>query len=461
MIMKKILLSLSILLTGFASFAQYEGFENWTTNSVLSLDDYQNPANDLGAFGNLAIQQSTDAVDGTYSVRLETVIIPGGDTAFGYVLSGDPDSFSPGQSVTLNNVDSIIGYWKYDIMPGDSCALLVGTTMTGFGLTGGGTYYITGTQSTWQRFAYSVNAPLADSLLLAIATGDPLNNFKGIPGTWLMIDNVQLKSTTGQLQNILNHSFENWTPLNWEEPDGILTSNQYAVGQPTLPAVKTTDMYSGSFALELNTILTPNNDTIQGLATNGGFDQFGILGGVPYTGQPTAVNFYYKYAPSGVDTAWANIQFKSGGSIIAQGGTMLNAAGTYTLSSNLLSIPSTPDTMLFAFFAGNNPGSQLIVDHLDFTFPVGINENITVDRIVSYPNPTTDVLNIKFELKNNNLVTANLLDITGKVLTTKSFGNLPSGTYTESFNTSNYNSGVYFIEFVIGNEKLVNRFLIK
>lgn len=461
--MKKTLLSLSILFTGLTGFAQYEGFENWTTNSVLSLDDYQTPANEMGAFGNLSFQQSTDAVDGTYSVRLETVVIPGGDTAFGYFLSGDPTSFTPGQPVTIGNVDSITGYYKYDVMANDSVTFLPVTFFSGTptGPASGEPFYITGTQATWKRFSYYIGASFADSLLLAVATGDPLNNFNGIPGTWIMFDNIQLKSSTGTPQNILNHSFENWTPINWDEPVGIMTSNQWAVGEPTMPAVKSPDMYSGSFALELNTIVTGNNDTIQGIATNGGIGQNGAFGGVPYTGQPDAVNFYYKFTPSGIDTAWANIEFKSGGSVIGQGGVQLDPAGTYTMSSNLLSIPSAPDTMLYIFYSGDNPGSQLIVDHVDFTFPVGINENIKVDRIVSYPNPTTAVLNIKFELKNNNLVTANLIDITGKVLSTKSFGNLNAGVYNESFNTSSFNAGVYFIEFLIGDEKIVNRFLIK
>ena len=94
-------------------------------------------------------------------------------------------------------------------------------------------------------------------------------------------------------------------------------------------------------------------------------------------------------------------------------------------------------------------------------FPVGINENIKIDRIESYPNPTTDVLNLRFELTNKNLVSVNLLDITGKVLTNKSFGNLSSGTYNESFNTSSFTSGIYFIEVTVGNERIVNRFIVK
>jgi hypothetical protein len=462
--MKKTLLSLSILLTGYCGFAQYEGFENWTQNSVLQLDDYETSINDLGPLGNNAISREMDAVDGTYSIKLQTVTTPEGDTATGYFISGDPDTFTPGQQVTISNVDSVIGYYKYDILPGDSVTFIPVTFFSGTptGPTTGEPFYITsGTQSTWKRFAFYIGASFADSLLIGAATGDPLNDFYGIPGTWIQFDNIQLKSSTGAIQNIVNHSFENWTPITWDNPDGWFTSNEYAVGQTPMPAEKSTDAYSGTYALELNTIVGQYGDTMSGIATNGYFNQFGMHGGVPYTAQPTAVNVYYKYTPVADDSAWVSIQFKNGGSVIGQGGALLGAAGTYTMFSSPISLPMAPDTLLLAAASGEIPGSQLLLDHIDMIFPVGINENIKIDRIESYPNPTTDVLNLRFELTNKNLVSVNLLDITGKVLTNKSFGNLSSGTYNESFNTSSFTSGIYFIEVTVGNERIVNRFIVK
>lgn len=463
--MKKTLFSLSLLLTGYCGFAQYEGFENWTLNSVLQLDDYETSINELGAFGNDAVSREMDAVDGTYSIKLQTITMLS-DTVTGYFISGDPNTFTPGQQVTINNVDSVIGYYKYDILPGDSVTFIPVTFFAGIptGPASMSPFYITsGTQSTWKRFAYYIGASFADSLLIGAATGDPLNDFNGIPGSWIQFDNIQLKSSFGTMQNIVNHSFENWTPINWDEPNGWMTANQWAIGNPTLPAVKSTDMYSGNFALELNTITNQFGDTIEGMATNGIFGMFDLIGGTPFSSKPDAISFYYKYIPSGTDSAFANIVFKSGGTPISYGGQMITSStSNYTVANTFLSWPpSTPDTVLFAFGAGKNPGSQLLVDHIDFVYPVGINENIKIDRLESYPNPTTDVLNIRFELKNSNVVSANLLDVTGKVLTSKSFGNLASGTYNESFNTSSFTSGIYFIEFTIGEEKIVNRFMVK
>jgi hypothetical protein len=460
--MKKTLLSLSILLTGYCGFAQYEGFENWTQGSVLTLDDYETSANELGAFGNLPTSRVTDAVDGTYSIKLETVVIPSGDTVFGYFVSGDPEAQTPGQTVTLVNVDSITGYYKYDILAGDSSIILAGTSMTGLGTTGGGTFTISsGTQSTWKRFAYYIGATSADSLFLAVATGNPLAEYPGKIGSWIMYDNIQLKSSTGTTQNIINHSFENWSTITWDDLDNWSTSNQWVIGESSLPVKKTTDAYAGTYALELELFSTSEGDTAWAAVTNGIFGHSQLEGGAPFTSSPTGFEFYYKYIPSGIDTAWVSFEFKKTGFPSQHAGTILyNTANSYTLYSGF--VPNvTPDSLLIQIQAGKNIGTNLKIDNINFIYPVSVNDNIKIDRLESYPNPTSDILNLRFELKNSNIVTANLLDITGKVLSSKSFGNLASGTYNESFNTSSYTSGIYFIEFTIGNEKIVNRFIVK
>ncbi len=458
--MKKTLLFISALAIGASSYAQYQGFENWTTSSIDWLDDYDNMAEERGLEGALAIYPSNDARTGSFSVRLETVISPMvGDTIFGFYASGDAQSLTPGQSTTpFNGVDSIIGYYKYDIQVGDSCSFIVGTSFMGTP-TGGGTFYISsGVQSTWKRFSYPINSIASDSLLLAAATGDPLNNFNGIAGTWIQFDDIELKKGS-QVSSIVNGGFENWTPLSWEEPTDWKTSLPFALDEPILTVVKSTDKYGGSFALELNTIA--DGDTIGGLATNGDFDDDGFMGGAPYSSNPTGVEFYYKNTLSGVDTSWASIEFKNGGSVFLQAGAELTPAANYTLYSQALSLSMTPDTLLFGFFSGENPGSQLIVDQFVFSFPVGVTENLTVDQLVAYPNPTTDQIKIRFELKNASDVNIRILNALGQEFTTRSLGNIETGTYRETFNTSGFAKGNYFIEFSLNNEKSTHQFVIK
>jgi Secretion system C-terminal sorting domain len=457
--MKKILLFISTIIIGFSSYAQYEGFENWTQNSIQTLDDYSTSANDRGVDGANATYPVNDPVTGNLSIRLETVLSSLGDTIFGYFLSGDPDVLAPGQAVTIGAVDSIIGWYKYDILPNDSAVLLCVTTFSGTP-SGGGTYYVTGSQPTWKRFAYYVGAPAADSLLIAAASSDAINDLNGIPGSWIQYDDIQLKGPVGT-QNILNYSFENWSTTMWDDLNGWVTANQYAVGSPTMPAVKTTDANSGSFAIELNTILGPFGDTINGIASNGYFTNNGVAGGQPYVGSPTDLEVYYKYAPAGTDTAFINFEFKQNGSTVANyGNGFMNPAGTYALWTTSMG-PMTPDSVLITVWAGSNINSQLKIDDINFLFPVGITENITVEKLVSYPNPATDEIKIKFNIVNDNNVSIRLVDITGKELTNRSLGKLSSGTYRETFNTSSYTSGIYFIEFILDDEKITERFVIK
>ena len=130
-------------------------------------------------------------------------------------------------------------------------------------------------------------AAFSDSLLLAAASGDPLNGWNGKPGTWIQFDDIQLKKGT-QTVSVLNGGFENWTNVSSEDPTGWKTSNYVAIGEPVLPVLKTTDKYSGNYAMELTTIVNGNNDTINGLASNGDFDQNGLIGG-----QPIHINSYW------------------------------------------------------------------------------------------------------------------------------------------------------------------------
>jgi hypothetical protein len=463
--MKKTLLFLVASMVGIGAQAQYQQFENWTNNSVLNLDDHETTVSDNGAEGALACFRSTDANSGTYSIRLETVLSPMvGDTVFGYFISGDPDTQSPGQSTTpFNGVDSIVGYYKYDIQAGDSCLLLVATTFMGT-TTGGGTYYIpTGTQSTWKRFSYPIMSVASDSLLFGAATGDPLNNFDGIPGTWIQFDDVQLKKGA-QTQSVVNGGFENWSPIMWEDPTGWNTANQWAFGEPTLPVVKTTDSYTGTYAIQLSTLASTNfpGDTLFGGATNGYFDNNGPQGGAPYTSTPTGVECYYKYAPVNSDMANIGIEFFKNGSSVGTAGNGFNTTvSTYTLWNQAISLSQAPDTVLITLWAGNEIGSVFKVDDIDFVFPLGVSEDLIVDQLVSYPNPATDVIKIRFDLKKDSKVAIRLINAVGQELTARSLGQLSSGTYRESFNTSDFAYGIYFIEFTLNGEKVTQQFIIQ
>ncbi|MCH2021648.1 MAG: T9SS type A sorting domain-containing protein [Saprospiraceae bacterium] len=461
------LLSLFFLafLLSMTTFAQYEGFENWSTDTILSLNDYNTAVSENPSSGVGATSRSTDAYLGTYSIRLEPVVETSGDTTFGFFLSGDPDNFKPGQPVTLSpngSTDSIIGYYKYDILPNDTAVLLAQTFLMG-APTGGGAFFITGSQPNWTRFAYHIGAAIADSLLIAAANGNPLNNFNGLPGSWIQFDNIQLKNTSGT-QDIINHSFENWSSFTWDTPDGWNTSNDFAIGQPILPCQKTTDSYSGSYGLKLTTIGNNLGNVLGGYATNGTMGQNGMQGGAPFFNSPVGIEFYYKYTPSGVDTGFSSFQFSQNGIPVYQlGNSFIDTTSSYTLWSDTILSVIYPDSLLITLWSGSTPGSELIIDNIDFAFAIigGFENKVSVEQLVAYPVPATDKIKLRFSTSEGNNVIIKFIDIQGKELLSRSMGYLPPGTYRESFNTSDFASGVYFIEFTLGSEKFIERFNIK
>lgn len=456
--MEKTLLILASCLSSFVGYSQYQGFENWTQQSSLILDNYQSTLNEQQSISG-ATSQSLDAHSGAYSVRLETMPYMG-DTVFGYFISGRPETMSPGQQVTLNNVDSVIGYYKADIKPNDSVLFICATTFMS-NPSGGGTFFLTQSQSTWKRFAFYIGASFADSLMIGAATGNPFANFKGIPGTWIQFDDLQLKSTTGVTQNILNNSFENWSTVYWDELVNWNTSNQWAIGSPSMPVVKSLDAHSGNYAIELNVMQGVNGDTLWGGATNGFFGQGYWGGGVPFTSSPISVEFYYQFTPVGNDTAGVSMHFiQTGFSGQWAGSQIFNTTSGYTLSSTMLP-PITPDSLNITLWAGRHPGTKLVVDDINFIYGVGMNELLNVEKLVAYPNPVKDILNLRFELKADKNVKINLVDINGKQLSTLDFGFLNSGIYNQTFNTSNFDSGMYFIEFEIDGIKRVDRFVVE
>jgi hypothetical protein len=419
--------------------------------------DYETSANE----GQQNTQQSTDAHTGLYSVKLEVMQLPGGDTTFGYFISGNPDDMSPGQQVTLNNVDSVVGYYKADFQSGDSALFIAMTTFMSTP-TGGGTFYITQSQSNWTRFAFYVGALASDSLMIGAANGDPINEIRGVPGSWIMFDDIQLKSSTGVTQNILNNSFENWTTIDWEVLTNWESSSQWYIGEPQQPVVKSTDAYSGNFAVELNTFVDSRGDTAWAGLTNGKFGESQISGGVPFSGNPTAIEFYYQFSPAGSDTGSVSVEFKKTGFMSQWGGNMVfSPASGYTLMSNLLPPLNSPDSIIIILNGGRNPGTQLIVDDLNFIFPVGVSEFVDVEKIVAYPNPVKEVLNIRFNLKADKNIKIKLVDILGKELTSLDFGKLSKGAYNQTFNVSSFSTGIYFIEFLIDGEKIVERFVVE
>lgn len=453
--MKSSLLLFFTTLT-FSAFSQYEGFENWNETSTSILENYIISNVELFGTGIENTTRSEDAQEGDYSIRMETIQLSNGDTIFGFFLGGDPDEGIPGQEVNLSDVDSIIGYYKANILPNDSCVLLCEITASSE-ITGGGVFYLKESQTEWTRFAFSVNASESDSLIIAAATGNPLEDFSGIPGTWLMLDNIQLKAADGTLAQILNYSFEAWDQIVWEEPEGWFTSNSFGGVLQVFPIAKSTDAYSGEFAIELNTVLDDDFDIVEGIASNG---DFGGSEGAAYTETPSAIELYYKFTPGTFDDiAFASFTFRNNGEVIGNFPAALQATEEYQLWTQAISI-SQPDTLQILIFAGEEVGSKLTIDNINFLFTVGENEDFKVDQVESYPNPASDFLNIRYNLKSRSDITITLTDMNGRILNKINKKGQAIGIYNEIIPTAMHPTGMYLLTVESASSKIIKKIIL-
>ncbi len=85
-----------------------------------------------------------------------------------------------------------------------------------------------------------------------------------------------------------------------------------------------------------------------------------------------------------------------------------------------------------------------------------------VDAISSvkvYPNPTTDVLNINYDLQADAQVQINVLDMSGRSLM-NSKATATAGRNASKLNVSNLKAGIYYVQMNTGEEQIVKKFVV-
>ena len=73
-------------------------------------------------------------------------------------------------------------------------------------------------------------------------------------------------------------------------------------------------------------------------------------------------------------------------------------------------------------------------------------------RLAVYPNPVVDYSTISFEVKENIQIALTITDLSGRLVETIFNQNVLPGIYTQTFDASQLNSGVYFVSMYAGNE---------
>lgn len=455
--MKSLLLSSIVLLSTLitAQNIPNANFENWTNKSYDTLDGYLSESPQMmQLFDTTLATKSTDSYQGNYSIRLETKT-NGQDTLFGYFTSGEL-GVSNGSYYT-QNPDSIVGYYKCNVQPGDSAGLVLIFSISGSPIYFE-TFAFTGSQNSWARFAFPLNSPLTpDSVFIGAASSNAINGFNITPGSWLMLDSLHFVGS-GITQQLPNLNFENWTNISYEEPDEWATLNAITSKDSVFAVTKTTDSYSQTYAMKIESI-NPNIPYVE-MATSGEFGQNGTIGGDPYNGLAIdTLQGYYKYSVSGVDTAGLVLIFRSGGSITGLSGKMLTPTSNYTKFEVPFSIAQVPDSFridLTPSYIGMM-GSELYVDELVFkSILTSLDQKSALLKNINlFPNPTKTQLNLEWisEAKQMNI---EIIDGLGRVY--QSYSNLTKSG-KRVFDVSQLSSGLYFLRIKLDNEVISRRFV--
>ena len=77
-----------------------------------------------------------------------------------------------------------------------------------------------------------------------------------------------------------------------------------------------------------------------------------------------------------------------------------------------------------------------------------------------YPNPTNGIIMIDFSLQSAEQVQFNIVDITGKIVLSNSFGNRDAGAYSETMDCSNLSPGLYFVNMKTNTQNKTSKIVL-
>jgi hypothetical protein len=268
--------------------------------------------------------------------------------------------------------------------------------------------------------------------------------------------------------------FETWTgtgasiePSGWLSENAVVLPPLYNNVQSVFQATGA-DTHSGTYAMKIVTVAlvsNPDPATIpdpMGAAWPGkiNYSPLSLKDGLQFTGRPATVDFWYKYAPTGSDSASCLVilsKWNTSRDTIATGGWVLKTAvSSYALSTmNLVYNPAfstmLPDTMRIYFSATcwfpiscGKVGSTLWVDDIAFNGWNGVNENPNAIGVTLFPNPASDFATISVDALNE-AYSATAYDATGRIVSTIPLSSSTNGMNRRSgiINTSGLASGFY------------------
>lgn len=169
----------------------------------------------------------------------------------------------------------------------------------------------------------------------------------------------------------------------------------------------------------------------------------------------------------GTLSALSGTQLNGGGKYVTHVAASTTGSGSKTWNFSWTAPPSGSGNVTFygAFNATNNNG-QASGDST-FLTTLTVSENTTgfsepyvhIASATVYPNPASEVVNVKLLLSEQSQTKIELFDVNGKKLAVLTDENFDAGEITRSFSVAQYNKGVYFLYISAGRSSVLKRIM--
>lgn len=368
--MRKNLLSIIAFIITLSSFAQSipnGGFESWQVTSFENPSNFEtsNYKKDNNVISPLNVIKTTDAFHGNYAIKLTTAL-SGTNLSFAFFANGSPGSNQGSGGIPYNLKPSGVRFrYKSNIIGTDTAIFLCWFKKAGAYI-GQYTYKFATTKTAYTLFDVTFATPLSqnpDTLIVAAASSNAFLQVNPNVGNSFQVDSITFKGVSSQPANF-NGDFENWQTESYDVLNGWNTQG-----------LRATDAYSGTYALELQTVgpSFSDNHIRVGRAITGIPTQSTTLGGYPYNLQIDTLFFYYKYLPAHpLDSFKVSINFKKLGNFFAGYTNQFPISANYVKGKIPFNLAQQPDSVIIFIESSKTEtvsayiGSDLKIDNLYF-----------------------------------------------------------------------------------------------
>jgi len=439
----------------FSQKIQYD-FEDWITSTLYPEPDNFTTLNFQSFFsttkpnvyqvsgvkGNALRMETTRGI-------LDTNVVPA------FITNGDIANIPYGGNPITHMPDSITGYIRCKIAPGDTGVLALFFKRVGFPVSIN-VIPITQDIPDYTRFSIPISpssiAP--DSVFFLITTGS-LDRPKA--GSWMEIDEFEFINVTEQMPN---SNFEAWKEIQLTEPFEWATPNLYpTLLRTAVPVTKSSNASHGNSALQIENVKLSTFGLSNKFGYAGPGDAaFGTIVNIPFHSNSAEIKFDYSYLPVNNDTAWAVFYFHAPdqgiNTIVSSNLIALTQSSNYTKFQRKLNFPKFSDSLYLEFFAGGGYfagigsgtpqiGSKLLIDNISVESIISSNQTVDEELAYIYPSISKDFITVHLDVSNSDIFNLEIFNVNGqKVHSDKIYFN----SNELKLNTTNLTSGNYILK---------------